>query len=413
MNNLILSSPTTDDGVSQASIFYLASMLEGNCDIIDMSGALDYYDPPKELYNERNKKLWNSSLVFDENWIDDHIPKIVDKEYDCIYCSALFTMDIILQGKYVVKYKKEHSTKAYIGGAALYDLTNIQNSTIRCVFDKIYCSSIDAIPDYSVFTIKDFITVLSGDGCTWGNCRFCNSKKAEYKMKKKELIVDEFSKIAEISNAEIMLSSDSIDINDLIFLAQDLQGSPLCWNIMLRADKKINPEVARILKKSNCTDVFIGIEIFDDQGLKDIKKGTDVKTIKDTVRCLSDSGIKVSVGLIMFLPLVSRTQLENQLANIKELLPYIHGIEVESLSILQGSDFYFNHKKYGIDLFPRDETIFDYWCYGLSPDIPWKFEDNNYLKMWLEHVDKLRKLVDGYVPEHYWWHIDHIKEKSR
>ncbi len=68
MRYLILTSPTTSKSISQSSIFYLESFLSGNgveIDIVDLSGAIDFYDPPSELF-ENQADLWQSRLVFDE-----------------------------------------------------------------------------------------------------------------------------------------------------------------------------------------------------------------------------------------------------------------------------------------------------------------------------------------------------------
>ena len=84
-------------------------------------------------------------------------------------------------------------------------------------------------------------------------------------------------------------------------------------------------------------------------------------------------------------------------------------IDLETLSILYGSDFYKNHDKYGMYLFPDKNLIFGYWCYGLSPDIPWTFKDKEKIKMWLDHSDRLEEIIYNHVDEQYWWSIEYIK----
>lgn len=417
MKCLIVTSPTTDINTSQTSVFYLATRLEKlgyEYDILDISGSINYYDPPSNIYGKPNIKLWLSDKVFYEDWIDNYIPNITNIHYDIILCSALFSHDIILQGRYIFKYKNmNNNCKAIIGGAALQNLSEEQTKIIYTVFDEICTSQILCEPDYNLFNIKNFITVASGYGCDWGKCKFCNSGKQKYFLRDKFDIAKDFVDISKLSNAEIMLSSDSIPIDNMLSIANYLRfvNNKQKYNIMSRADKKINSHFASVLYESGCTDVFIGVEIFNNKGLKMINKGTSVYIIKESLKNLSTNGIKVPIGLIAFLPCVSQRQLDNQLLNIEKALPYINTIELETLSVLYNSEFYTNHCKYGIELFPKENLIFDYWCYGLSHDIPWTFKNKNEIKMWFNYLDKLKEIASDYISEQYWWGIDYIKEK--
>jgi len=414
-NYLIIPSFTVGKGESQTSIFYLATLLNDlgfGYAVLDVDATIDYYNPPEYIYNDSNKILWLDENLFNEEWIDDYIPEIEDVSYDIILCSASFAPDIIFQGRYVKKYKeKNKKCKAIIGGTAVKNLDKGQLKVISSVFDEIHTYDIMNSPDYSLLPIKNFITVMTGNGCDWGKCKFCNSSKQEYYLRDIDNIVNDFVEISKLSdNTEIMLSSDSIPIKDLEFLATKLKNSnnKLKYNLMFRANNKIDRDFSLLLKESKCSDVFIGVEILDDAGLKVINKGINVDMIKKSIISLSEY-MKVQIGLILFLPRISQKQLDNQLINLEKILPYIDKIELETLSVLYDSDFYNNHNKFGIELFPKNDFVYDYWCYGLSPDIPWAFKNKTKLKMWFKYIDRLKKLIYDYVDEQYWWHIDHIK----
>lgn len=414
MRYLILTSPTTSKNVSQSSIFYLKSFLlkKGiKFDIVDLSGAIDFYDPPSGMLGT---KLWRAEQLFNENWIDSHIPEC-EKEYDYIYASALFSMDIVLQGRYVKRCKEIYpEMKAMIGGPAVRLLNSDQRYVISSVFDKISTEYLSVEPNYDSgqYGLKEFVTVATGTGCNWGKCRFCNSGREDYSLKNLDAIAAELSYIAMVSDSEVMLSSDSIPISKINELSTKLinKGYDQKYNLMMRADEKVDRTFSENLKESGCSDVFVGGEILDDTGLQTVNKGITVDAIKNTVGNLSAAEIDVQLGLILFLPCISEGQLKNQLYNLEELLPYINRIELESLSVLYSSDFYKKHVSYGIDLYPKKNAIFPAWCYGLSPDIPWGFKDDNNYLMWEKHIDSLRQVLNGYVDEKYWWHVDYIKE---
>ncbi len=415
-NYLIIPSFTVGEGESQTSIFYLATLLNNlgfTYDVLDVDTTINYYDPPEYIYNDSNKTLWLDENLFNEEWIDDYLPEIEDVNYDTLLCSASFTHDIIFQGRYVKKYKeKNKKCKAVIGGSALKNVNKEQLKIISSVFDDIHTYDIMNDPDYSLLPIKNFITVMTGNGCDWGKCRFCTIKKDNYYLRDLDNIVNDFVDISKLSdNAEIMLSSDSIPIKDLEFLATKLKNSnnKLKYNLMFRANNKIDKNFSLLLSESKCSDVFIGVEILNDDGLRMVNKGINVDMVEKSIVNLSEH-VKVQIGLILFLPRISQKQLDNQLINLERVLPYIDKIEVETLSILYNSDFYKNHNKFGIELFPENNLIFNYWCYGLSPDIPWTFKNKTKLKMWLKYIDKLNNLIYDHVDEQYWLHVDYIKE---
>ncbi len=419
MKYLILTSPTTSKNISQASIFYLYAFLSrsgAEVDILDLTGTIDYYDPPKELL-ENQLGLWQSELVFEESWIDKYF-SVCEKRYDYIWVSALFSMDIVLQGRFVKKYKEIHPrTKAKIGGPAVKNLNTNQLRVISAVFDDIRTGPLLVNPEYDLdlYRLKEFVTVATGTGCDWGKCLFCNSGREKYSLNNLDKIVEEFLCISRLSDAEIMLSSDSIPIDRINDLSLKLSnaGNKQKFNLMMRVDKRIDNIFSGNLKKSGCSDVFIGGEILNDLGLTMINKGTTTAIIKETAKNLNSAEINVQLGLILFLPLVfriSERQLENQLRNLEEILPYIDRVELESLSVLYNSSFYNNSDFYGIDLYPKKNLIFPEWCYGLSPDIPWGFKNDADYFLWEKHIDSLRKMLGNYVDEKYWWHIDYIKE---
>ena len=74
---------------------------------------------------------------------------------------------------------------------------------------------------------------------------------------------------------------------------------------------------------------------------------------------------------------------------------------------------------YGLEPYYRDHTLHslwvyllgDSWCYGLSPDIPWSFEDQNETDMWFRHADNLKKLLGDLVQAQYWDAIDCVRQR--
>ncbi len=446
---LIVSSPTSEEDKTQASLLYIATVLNVAgiyYDILDLSGSIDYFDPPEEFFCPCDSEFWLSSRIFyDAHWLDQYLESEY-KKYDAVIYSALFSPDLLLHGRHaLIQKKQDPGTITVIGGAAANCLNNKQISVLSEVFDHIcigydieyllhralgadelassklqdkYIQTKGALmlsPDYKLWDIRPFITVYSGHGCNWGKCRFCNAdylSDQKYSLRSPEDIAKEFREISKANGKvkDVMLSSDSFTKDGIISLTSCLKknGSKTPYNLMIRGEKWVSEEIGQLLQESGCTDVFIGAEALEDDVLKIVNKGIAAKNIINAVKALSKY-VKVTIGMLLFIPKVTKIQLDSQLSNLEKMLPYVHGIEPEILSVVQYTDFAVNNQRYGIKLWAKERTINDSWCYGLSPDIPWTFYDPKEAEMWFEHYDQLKEELVDLVQPCYWDSIEAVR----
>jgi len=413
MKALIVTSATAEKHMTQASVLYLASWLKKDkvdFEILDMSGTIDYFDPPDEFFSPWDSNNWLSADVFRTNlFLDDH------PEVDIIYYSSMFSTDIIEHGRHAVKIKRLFpNCKTVLGGAAVRCLNSKQLDILANIFDNIYLDyMLDVEPDYSLVPIKSFVTIHSGQSCAYGKCRFCNTNSSsKYYTRGVDSIVKEFQEIEKYNVKDVMLSSDMFTHKYINDLADELIAHEINvpYNIMLRAEEWIDEEFCDKLKRSGCTDVFIGAEAFEDGILDFLNKGTRVYNNINAIKNLHNAGIKVEVGMILFIPCITKGQMDIQLNTIEPLLPYMHSISLEILTVTNHSEFALRPYRYGIELFPASgKSIIPSWCHGFSPDIPWTFTDKNYIKLWIDHYDDLRLLLGDIVPSHYYESIDYLK----
>lgn len=439
---LIVSSPTCERDKNQSSLVYLATALNNlgiQFDILDLSGEIDYFDPPEELFSPCDSEEWLSPRIFHEAfWLDDYIPS-VSKEYDTVFYSALFSPDILVHGRHSINQKKASpNCLSIIGGAVVSCLNTKQTNILSEIFDYVCCGydveyfiseiiknnssgnngsnhnclKTDRLakfqPDYSLLATKPFVTVYSGHGCNWGKCRFCNSayqSNPQYYSRPATEIVHDFDQISKLNPGvkDVMLSSDSFTQKNIAELAFSLKQcqSTVPYNIMLRGEKWASKELGELLRESGCTDVFIGAESLNDGVLRILNKGVNTENIINAANNLSKN-VKVILGLLLFIPGATQKQLDDQLQAIEQVLPMVDAIEPEILSVVQGSAFADNPEKYGIELWATERTINDSWCYGLSPDIPWTFQNDKDAVMWFDFYDKLKSLIYDFVEPHYW-----------
>ncbi len=413
MKALIVTSASSKRYMTQASILYLASwMKECNIDfeILDMSGTIDYFDPPDEFFSQWDSDNWLNPVIFHTNCVIDEYPEV-----DMVYYSSMFSTDILIHGRHAVKMHELFDCTTIIGGSAVRCLNRQQVEILETIFDDISLDYISGvIPDYSLVPIKPFVTIHSGQNCIYGKCRFCNTSglSNHYSLKDMDSIVKEFQEIEKYDVKDVMLSSDMFPRKYIMGLASELirQKLKVPYNIMLRAEDWIDGLLPELLGRSGCTDVFIGAEAFENGILESLNKGTTVENNIKSIENLYCAGIKVEVGMILFIPGVTKEQMDIQLTNIEPLVPYIHEISLEMLTITNHSEFARHPDKYGIELFPKDgKSIIPSWCYGFSPDIPWTFLNKDEIKLWINHYDELRLVLGDVVPSHYHESIDYLK----
>ncbi|MBC8481097.1 MAG: hypothetical protein H8D47_00320, partial [Planctomycetes bacterium] len=140
---LIVSSPTCEKDKTQSSLVYLATVLNNlgiQFDILDLSGEIDYFDPPEELFSSCESEYWLSSRIFHEApWLDDYLPE-VSNGYDAVFYSALFSPDILIQGRHAMNQKKASpNCVSVIGGAVVSCLNIKQTNVLSEIFDYVCC----------------------------------------------------------------------------------------------------------------------------------------------------------------------------------------------------------------------------------------------------------------------------------
>ena len=106
---LIVSSSTCEKDKTQSSLFYLATAFHNlgiEFELLDLSGEIDYFDPPSEFFSPCESEYWLSSRIFHEaSWLDDYLSE-TSNGYDAVFYSALFSPDILVHGRHSINQKK-------------------------------------------------------------------------------------------------------------------------------------------------------------------------------------------------------------------------------------------------------------------------------------------------------------------
>lgn len=450
-NCSVVSSLTSENWMTQAGLVYLVTgLVRAGYDfqLLDLSGGISYFNSPEELHSRCDSQLWmNPQAIKCGEWMDSYLPS-VDKVSGIVFFSSLFSPDLAFHARYSHNIKTAApKSVTIIGGGALAGLRHEQLEILRHFFDYILIGhNVEAFlkyqfgenitslpkgvivrkleppqfrPDYSLVDIKDFVTVYSGHGCYYGKCNFCDYPARAYQnvyFKDSDEIARELQDIykAQPNINDIVLTQDSYTKKELLKTANAISlhgGGHIPYNLMLRAEPWVNENIGEVLAISGCTDVFIGAEALNDDILKVLNKGITADDIVNSIEILSRY-VDVTIGMILFIPGINENSLELQLRRMEDILPYVHSIEPEVLTVMIGSGFAREASKYGIVLNATENLLNDSWCFGLSQDIPWTMSDTSLMKKWFEYVYKLRELLSEKVKPEYWDAIEYLRIKS-
>jgi len=419
---------------------YLCTALAGRGyapELVDLSGRIGFYDPPDDLWATCDSDAWrNPDSIRHGEWMDGYLPE-PDARGEITFFSAQFSPDVVFHARHAHNIKvRDPQAVTAIGGAALTGLRPEQLRLLARFFDHVLVGydverllaevfdgrrrpngsgritkAMDAPifrPDYSLLPPEDFVTVFTGHGCYYGGCRFCDfpaRSDGRVRFREPSQVAEEVRSILRLKPdvRDVFLTQDSYTRDHLHRTAREIER--LCgtapYSIMVRAEPWVREEIGEALARSGCVDVFMGAEGLDDEILAQLNKGLKVDDICNAVRAISRY-VNVTIGMILFVPGISDRARTSQLRRLESILPYLDGIELEVLTVVNGSEFARRPSRYGIVLNATENILNDSWCFGLSQDIPWTMADPAEIPKWLKHAEDLKSLCGELVAPVYW-----------
>ncbi len=202
-------------------------------------------------------------------------------------------------------------------------------------FEEI--SDLDALPflNFGCLGMENYsnsIPLFSSRGCKF-NCRFCAEKKL-YKNFRHHSAGYMAEMIGKLKN--------EYDINNFVFCDSlinydDGWLEKLCsllieknisikWEAQMRVAKSLDVDLGRLMKKSGCYNLFIGLESASEHTLKRMNKGFDTQTAADFLLKLRNSGLQFEISLIFGYPGETDTDFKETLDFItknKKIIPKI------------------------------------------------------------------------------------------
>lgn len=186
---------------------------------------------------------------------------------------------------------------------------------------------------------RPFTSVITSRGCSY-RCRYCvpcslsfarelenkrfTGNKPAVRMRSAANVMEEISLLKKEGYKAISFLDDQFiwDMPRLDVIANKLAQGRFLWGCLARPDR-VNEDVAKILARTRCHYIDIGIESFQQSILDDINKDLKVEECLQAVLLLKKYNINFKVNILLgSSPLETKHTIRYNLEVIKKIKPY-------------------------------------------------------------------------------------------
>lgn len=228
----------------------------------------------------------------------------------------------------------------------------------RYICEKI--PSLNGIP----FPRRDLIkkrtftkgSVFATRGCPY-KCSYCNLKQMYYDSFRVRPVNEVIEDIKTIDNNYFVFWDDNFfgDINYAKKLMEELIPLKKKWAAQVTLERCKDEELLNIAKKSGCIYLFIGLESFSKESLKDVDKEiNNVDKYKSIINLIHRNNISIQAGIILGFDSDEKDVFEKTFQACEEL--GIDGVTASVMTPLPGTGIYEKMKK-------NERLLTDDWTY--------------------------------------------------
>lgn len=224
------------------------------------------------------------------------------------------------------KIHSEHPAMTYLlKGEYIISCLEMARTCRAGIYESVVVDDLDALPfpfrdfpaatryyDPSMPTEKPQLQIYASKGCPF-KCTFCLWPQTMYQGKvsyrKPERIAAEIREcIDRYGYRSIFFDDDTFNVGNkrISQLCDELKAIGLPWTMMGRLDCS-PPWLYDKMVQSGCVGMRFGIETFDVQVLKNIKKGLESKALLETLRHISNKYPKLMLHVTMMKDLPGQT----------------------------------------------------------------------------------------------------------
>jgi len=152
------------------------------------------------------------------------------------------------------------------------------------------------------------LPLLSSRGCPHG-CAFCSERRLYQKFRhhSPEYMLDQIDYLKSKHKTNTFVFLDSLINYQRSWLESFCSGLAkrklnIKWEAQMRIENNFPPELARLMQKSGCYNLFIGLESGSDAVLDNMRKGFTARTAERFLKTLYRQGLHFEISLIFGYP---------------------------------------------------------------------------------------------------------------
>ncbi|RMF92367.1 MAG: radical SAM protein [Candidatus Schekmanbacteria bacterium] len=222
----------------------------------------------------------------------------------------------------------------------------------------------------------DTTSIITSRGCPY-KCAYCDTNhwKRIYRPRSAQNVADEVRHIKEtydIHHLRFMDDTYTLDSKRVMEISKKLMPLNITYIAISRADR-VDRETLRMMKKSGCEELLIGVETGSEELLKRMNKGETLDHYRNAIREIKNAGIRTKVFILFGFPGENRKTVEETKAFLEETQP--DKVHMSTFIPLPGTDVWNNPEKYGVTI--DKEDLENYWFYWEPDDIDKGFVAKN------------------------------------
>ncbi|MDR2204178.1 MAG: B12-binding domain-containing radical SAM protein [Nitrososphaerota archaeon] len=317
------------EGIDQVQLKHRLSVLD--CDVVGISAMTPMVDSALLVARGVKEVCPNSTVV-----LGGPHASFMDREI----LAAEPAVDVVVRGEGEVTFAE--LTKRVVNGVGLNSANGItyrhqgqivQNSS------RGFIQNLDDLPfpAYGHFSLekyrlfgKLFFPVITSRGCPF-QCSFCTTSRIlgkQYRVRSAENIGHELELLKREYDADSFTFYDdtlTLDKRRLYAICDEMKSRKLNvpWDCQTRVDQ-VSVELFDRMKRSNCQQVFFGVESGCQHVLDSVSKRTTVEQNAAAIKLAKKSGLFVAISVIIGYP--SETALMR-----KETLDFVRRVEPDDV----------------------------------------------------------------------------------
>jgi hypothetical protein len=189
-------------------------------------------------------------------------------------------------------------------------------------------------------------------GCPY-KCDYCSVIKISGRQVRStsvEITMESLRRAKKAGIKMIMFVSDNFNkYPEATELLQAMIDEKLEMGFLCQCDTQIakQPELVELLGRANCYEIFVGVESFNKEALKNVHKfHNQPNQYQDIIRLSREAGIRANFSNIIGFPSDTEQQILFQLETIKELRPTLASFYI--LTPIPGTEQYDNYRSDGL-----------------------------------------------------------------